>query len=220
MPLRAGSGKTSIFEGRSSSALNDSSSSEPSEPGLVQLVSQGLYDLLEDKLIATGAVLDVLLTPSCMTQLLSKKCCFAFARFVSSTKASTGLCIMWVYTACSISRDCAMRATTWNAAFCKSETCFLVPHCGTLLKVTGLLPGGGHTRPGDLSTLWTARMWSCSMRPAVTFLDQVMPRIGSLRQKSADCHCVMSSWTFETCSATPAHCMLFLVRPVANRPWT
>ena len=52
--LQAGSGKTSLFEGRSGTAIDDSSSSTPSQEGLMQLIGTSLFDLLEDKQVTTG----------------------------------------------------------------------------------------------------------------------------------------------------------------------
>ena len=54
--LQAGSGKTSILEGRSSTEIDDSSNSTPSQEGLVQLISKSLFELLQEKQVVTGGL--------------------------------------------------------------------------------------------------------------------------------------------------------------------
>ena len=52
--LPAGSGKTSLLEGWRGLAVDDDSASSPGEPGLVQLLSSALFNLLEEKQVDTG----------------------------------------------------------------------------------------------------------------------------------------------------------------------
>lgn len=50
----AGSGKTSLLEGRKGLAVDDSSVKSPGETGLAHLLSSALFDLLEEKQVDTG----------------------------------------------------------------------------------------------------------------------------------------------------------------------
>lgn len=50
----AGTGKTSLLEGRRGIAIDDDSTNSLSQEGLVQLLSSSLFSLLEDKQTSTG----------------------------------------------------------------------------------------------------------------------------------------------------------------------
>ncbi len=52
--IAAGTGKTSLLEGRNGIAIDDDSTNTPGQEGLVQLISASLFDLLEEKQLSTG----------------------------------------------------------------------------------------------------------------------------------------------------------------------
>ena len=52
--IAAGTGKTSLLEGRNGIAIDDDSTNTPGQEGLVRLISASLFDLLEEKQLTTG----------------------------------------------------------------------------------------------------------------------------------------------------------------------
>jgi len=52
--IAAGTGKTSLLEGRNGIAIDDDSTNTPGQEGLVQLISASLFALLEEKQLSTG----------------------------------------------------------------------------------------------------------------------------------------------------------------------
>ena len=62
--LHAGSGKTCLLEGRAGLALDDDSVNSHDEGGLVQQLAASLFEMLEEKQVATGLVcVQVMLIP-------------------------------------------------------------------------------------------------------------------------------------------------------------
>ena len=50
----AGTGKTSLLEGRKGITIDDDSTNSTSQEGLAQLIGTSLFDMLEEKQLSTG----------------------------------------------------------------------------------------------------------------------------------------------------------------------